>query len=200
MFELIQYHYMTPTHRNIFFNFLKHISMETTSPAHLNMRDDDWKNKTNTLPYILEKTNRFKINGVFNVLFDGSKVVGCSGIYASDFCSKMAIAGTRTWIDKEYRNSAISREWLLPAEKKWAIQNGFGAIAVCFNEYNKNIIELWKRVRLGETRTQRMPKHLFYANMHEVEFPVLIQYTKQWVMYEKIDPYFQFNWDSIKAN
>jgi hypothetical protein len=33
--------------------------------------------------------------------------------------------------------------------------------------------------------------------MEEVNFPVTIQYTPQWVIYEKIDKDFEFDWGSI---
>ena len=54
-------------------------------------------------------------------------------------------------------------------------------------------------MRLGEKRTARQPYHLFYNNFNEVEFPVTIQYTKQWIIYEKLDPNFDFNWISIQC-
>lgn len=181
-----------------FLEFLKNASKETTQPAHSNMWDDDWSTKNNTLPYLLEKTDRFKIGGIYHIAFDNDTIVGCSGIYTSAFCPQLAIAGTRTWIHKDYRNKSIARDVLLPAEKAWAIDNNFKAIAICFNDYNKNMPIIWKRIRLGEKRTPRQSHHLFYNGVNELEFPVTIQYTKQWVMYEKIDPSFDFDWNSIR--
>jgi hypothetical protein len=45
--------------------------------------------------------------------------------------------------------------------------------------------------------TARQPHHLFYNGAIEVKFPVTIQYTKQWVLYEKLDPRFEFDWQII---
>ena len=45
---------------------------------------------------------------------------------------------------------------------------------------------------------KREPKNLFYNGMEEVKFPVIIQYTPQWVIYEKLDKSFSFDWESIK--
>lgn len=197
-YTILAYDNLSPIQHDIFFNFLKEARKETTQPAHENMWYDDWQNKNNTLPYLLEYTNRFSASGKYHVIFDRDQVVGCSGVYTSAFCDELAIAGTRTWVAKEYRHLSVAREVLLPAEKAWAIENKFKAIAICFNDYNKNMAKIWKRVRLGEKRTPRQSHHLFYNGVNELEFPVTIQYTKQWVMYEKLDPSFEFDWVSIK--
>ena len=198
MYTLIEYKNLTEIQHSIFFNFLKNTRKETTQPAYHNMWDDDWSNNTSTLPHLLEKTDRFKIGGNYHIIFDNDNIVGCSGIYTSAFCPELAIAGTRTWIHKDYRNNSIARNVLLPAEKAWAIENKFKAIAICFNDYNKNMPKIWKRIRFGEKRTPRQSHHIFYNGVNELEFPVTIQYTKQWVMYEKLDPVFDFDWSSIK--
>jgi hypothetical protein len=198
MYKLTEYKNLSETQHVIFFDFLKEASLELTQPAHENMWDENWINKTSTLPYLLEKTDRFNNNGIYHIAFDGDNVVGCSGIYTSAFCSELAIAGTRTWIAKEYRNLSVAREVFLPIEKSWAIENKFKAIAICFNDYNKNIIKLWSRNRLGERRTQRQSHHFCYNGVNEVTFPVIIQYTKQWIIYEKLQDDFNFDWNKIK--
>ena len=197
-YTILTYTDLSINQRDIFFNFLKEANKETTQPAHENMWNNDWKNKNNTLPYLLEYTNRFTSGGKYHVIFDGDQIVGCSGVYTSAFCKELAIGGTRTWVSKEYRHLSVAREVLLPAEKSWAIENNFKAIAICFNDYNKNMTKIWKRVRLGEKRTPRQLHHMFFNGVNELEFPVTIQYTKQWIMYEKLDPTFDFNWESIK--
>jgi hypothetical protein len=198
MIKSINYFHLNRDQHELFFDFLKEARSETSQPAHENMWDDDWERKNNTLPYILEKTNRFSRHGMYRVLFDEDKVVACSGIYASDFCSELAIAGTRTWVSKDYRNLSVPREFLLPAEKFWAMENNFKAIAICFNDYNKNITKIWKRIRLGEKRTPRLSHHIFYNGINEVPYPVTVQYTKQWLMYEKLDPTFNFDWELLR--
>ena len=197
-YKIISYQELTPNQNQTFFEFLREARNETTQPAHENMWDDDWNNNPSTLPYLLENTTRFTIGGKDHIAFDGDNIIGCSGIYTSAFCPDLAIAGTRSWIKKEYRNLLLSREFLLPVEKAWAIENKFKAIAICFNDYNKNLIKLWHRIRLGEKRTPRQSHHLFYNGVNELEFPVTIQYTKQWVMYEKLDPLFEFDWSTIR--
>jgi hypothetical protein len=198
MYEIIQYQNLSDSQLKTFYEFLRNAWLEKSQPAHVNMWADYWNTKDYTLPYLLEKTDRFKKNGNFNILFDNNKVIACSGVYQSAFCEDLVIAGTRTWIDKDYRNLSIAREFLLPAEKEWAIKNNYKAIALCFNDYNKNMIKIWGRIRLGENRTTRQPHHIFYNGLNEVKHPVMVQYTRQFIAYEKLDPEFSFNWSSIK--
>jgi hypothetical protein len=197
-YNILAYNELSPYQHNLFFNFLKEAKQETAQPAHGNMWDDNWANNNSTLPYLLENTDRFKIGGKYHIVFDNDTIVGCSGVYTSAFCPELAIAGTRTWIHKDYRNKSIARDILLPAEKTWAIENKFKAIGICFNDYNKNITKIWKRIRFGEKRTPRQSHHMFFNGVNELEFPVTIQYTKQWIIYEKLDPMFEFDWESIK--
>ena len=196
-YTIIPYKRLSSHQHEIFFNFLREASQETTQPAHENMWHDDWQSQVHTLPYLLTYTTRFTINGTYNIVFDGDIVVACSGVYASEFCPELAIAGTRTWISKDYRNKSIARN-TLANEKEWAVENKFKAVGICFNDYNKNLINIWKRYRLGEKRTPRKPYHLFYNGLNELDFPVTIQYTKQWIIYEKLYEDFNFDWDSIK--
>ncbi len=184
---------------NLFLEFCKSASQDVNQPAATNMWHEDWANKNHTLPFLLYKGSRFsKPNGEFFLTEDNGKITGCSGIYFSDFSKDIAIAGCRTWISKDYRNKSLPREYLLPAQKDWAIKNNCKAIALTFNDYNKNIINTWKRIRAGEQRSPRQPKHLFYDNFNELDFLVNIQYTAQWVIYEVLDPTFNFDWQSIR--
>ena len=183
-----------------FFKFCKEASLETSQPAAANMWDDDWQNQKHTLPYIITNVKRFaEPSGEFFLLRDNNKIIGCSGVYISEFSKDVAVAGCRTWISPEYRNQSLPREYLLPAHKEWAIKNNCKAIALTFNDYNKNIIKIWKRIRFGETRIPRDSYHMFYKNFNEVAFPVNIQYTPQWVIYEQLDNSFDFDWQTIRS-
>jgi len=192
------YYDLTNTERDAFVKFLKEAGAETNKPAHINMYDPDWHTKPNTLLYILEYTDRFKTNGFYQVVFDGDKVVAADGAYASDFSSDIAILGSRTWIRKDYRHKLITREQLLPSSKTWAIDHGFKIIVLTFNDYNKNLMKLWNRTRLGESRTIRESHHFGYNGVTEIEFPVTIQYTKQYVLCENLDPTFNYDWSLIQ--
>ena len=181
-----------------FLDFCKTASLEVDQPAASNMWHDNWSEENYTLPYILFKDNRFKNpKGEFFILKHNDLIIGCSGVYISEFNNQIGILGCRTWVSKDYRNQSLVRDYILPAHKQWAIDNNCKVIAITFNDYNKNLIETFKRKRLGETRSPRQPHHLFYSNFNEVDFPVVIQHTRQWVIYEKLDVTFDFDWTSI---
>jgi hypothetical protein len=195
---LASYFDLSNTEIEKFYNFCQRIGTTSKDPAAKNM----WGEGNNTLWYILNNTDRFKYpNGDFSVLFDKDKVVACSGVYRSSFDANIAIAGVRTFVDDQYRHMSLNREYFLVEQKKWCTDNNFKVIMLTFNEYNKNLINVFKRRRLGEKVDRcntREPKHLFYRNFNEVSFPLTIQYTKQWAIYEKLDDTYEVNWASIE--
>jgi hypothetical protein len=187
-----------PDIKKQFFDFCKAASLQNDLAA-VNMWAEDWGEQPHTLPYILTKTTRYSPpNGEFFIVLHDLNIVGCSGIYFSEFDSRFAIAGCRTWISNDHRNKSLSREILLPAQKKWAQERNGSAVGLTFNDYNKNLINTWNRVRLGEQRDPRQPHHLFYSNFNDLNFPVTIQYTKQWLIYERLDPSFNFKWSTLQ--
>jgi hypothetical protein len=198
------FQHLTDAEKAQFFRFLKSQSQETAQPAHENMWDDEWENKPGTVPYLLTKTGDFiKNNGEMFVVVNRNtlRMIGMGGISRSHFNEHVALAGIRTWIHKSMRNRALPREYLLPRQKRWAEKRDCKIVALTFNEYNKNIIQIFKRSRLAEPldKTQaRLPRHLFYNGLEEVPFPVKIMGTKQYVIYEKLDPTWDFDWESIR--
>ena len=195
-------HYSDLSDNSEFFDFLKTESLEVDQPACVNLWSKDWEINVHTLPYILTNTKRFNgINGEFYIIYNDDKIVACSGVYISDFSTDIAIAGVRTWVNKNYRHLTLNKDYLLVEHKKWAIDKNMKMIALSFNDYNKNIIQIFKRDRLGEKSgriNSRESKNLFYNGLCEVKFPVTIQYTPQWVIYEQLDSSFEFDWNTLK--
>jgi hypothetical protein len=183
-----------------FLDFCKTASQEVTQPASVNMWSSSWEQDLHTLPYklFIEKIYTAP-RGTFYLVLHNNEIVACSGAYRSEFCSSVLIAGARTWVSNSYRNLLLLRDYLLPAQKKFAIDNNYQAVALSFNSYNKNIIKIWKRSRLGEKLSPRESHHMFYNNFNEVEFPVEIQYTPQWVIYEKLNSNFNFDWNNLRS-
>lgn len=190
-FQLLEYRELTEQQLENFESFCKESSLENL-PAAANM----WGAGSQFI------TERFK-NGAFHVLLLETEIVACGGVYLSEFSKKIALAGTRTWVKKDYRHLSLVRNYLLPEHKKWAIKHHCKQIAICFNEYNKSLKRIFYRNRLGETNDRlqtRTSENLFFSNINEVAFPVNIQDTPQWILYEKIDPNWEFDWHSIKHN
>ena len=195
---LTSYFDLSNTEIEKFYNFCQEVGTTSKDPAAKNM----WGEGNNTLPYLLNNTDRFKYpNGDFSVLFDKDKVVACSGVYRSSFDVNVAIAGVRTFVDDQYRHMSLNREYFLVEQKRWCIDNNIKIVMLTFNDYNKNLINVFKRRRLGEKIDRcntREPKHLFYRNFNQVQFPLTIQHTKQWAIYEKLDDDYDANWTSIE--
>jgi len=160
-----------------------------------NMWSESWQKDVRTLPYILKYTDRFSKHGKFYILYDVDSIVGCGGIYISDFSPKVALAGVRTWLNRSYRNNQYIRDILLPEQKKWAIEQGADVIALTFNEYNVNLRKLFSR---GQNISKRTPDHIFYKNYNEVNYRVMIKGVPQWVIYENLTD-IMFDWDSIRV-
>ena len=193
---------LTGAQKESFNEFLERIPYDNLDPAKENMWADDWKSKPHTLPYILNNTDRFiHPNGEFNIMFDGDTNIGCGGVYLSVFDHTFAIAGSRTWVNVAYRHKLVLRDNLLAKQKKWATEHNCGAVGLCFNDYNRNLIKVFKRIRLGENKsriTGRLEQHLFYTGVIEIPYTVTVQYTKQWVAYELLNKDWRFDWESIK--
>jgi hypothetical protein len=201
--KILTYQSLTDIKRREFFAFLKS-TQQNNSPANVNMWDDMWQLKKETLPYLLEKTDRFdEVNGAFHILYDNQIPVACGGVYVSAFSKFTGIAGVRTWVDPAYRHRAVLREHMLPLHKQWCHARHLKIVALTFNQYNKNLIQIFKRRRLGETNTRidtRKSHHLFFNGLCEVPFLVNVQYTPQWLIYEQLDPVFNFDWTSIRVD
>lgn len=192
---------LTALEKEIVFEYIKDISLnENKDLAAVNMWSPDWENDSKTLMYMLRKTNLLSgDNGEYFLIFDELGNVACSaGIYRSEFDTSFGIA-TRLWVRKKYRNLSLGGISILAAAKKWCLENNCKACGLTLNQYNKNIITVYKRRGLGDKVKLLNEKNLFYTGMHEVEFPVVIKYTKQWVAYEKLDPSYEFDWESIRA-
>jgi hypothetical protein len=151
----------------------------------------------------LLNTERFSGgDGEFHIIKDGNKIVGCGGVQLAHFNNRVALAGVRTWITPEYRNKMIVARHLLPVHKAWAIKKNCKQVALSFNQYNKNLTRPFTRTRAGESSDRiqrRTPDMMFYNGVNEVDFKVCIQYTPQWVIYEKLDVNWSFDWQTIKV-
>lgn len=164
--------------------------------ASVNMWSEDWKNDPKTLLYLLYNRQRLVApRGATFLLYDGDDIIGCSGVYKSDFCDKVALAGVRTWISKTHRNLQLVKNYLLVEHKRWAFENGCSTVALTFNEYNRNLIALFERGLRTGSRTEQ---HLFAKNFSKVPFLVIIQHVPQWVIFESLDDSDGFDWTQIR--
>ncbi len=200
MYKVKKYNKLTKSELQSFWNTIELECQKDSSPAMVNMHSKNWPTENNTLRYILEVENKFN-PGEYFVLFDGPQPVASGGVYFSEWTNEIAMAGIRTWAHTEHRNKLLVAQYILPACKAWAVKNKCKSITLTFNEYNKNLIKVCIRTRAGESATRitgRTPKRLFYNGATVVDFPLEINYTKQWLIYENLDNEFLFDWGKIK--
>lgn len=185
--------------RDVILQYCKNAFEEKTEPSHANMWADNWENNNATFPYLIYISERFKNdNGdMFVLLDDDNNILALSGVNISEFDSNVALGGVRTWLNKDMRGKFVIGRNILPLQLKWAKEHGLKTIALTFNDYNKRLIPYFKRSGLGIEK-KRNPNSMFYNGQFHVEFPVTINYTKQWVIYHKIDDLYQPDWESIK--
>ena len=86
---------------------------------------------------------------------------------------------------------------MFPEQVRWAKHHKYKQIALTFNEYNKNLKNIFLRTGLG-VQKNRQEDSLFYTGVHQVDFPVTIKHTKQWILYQKLDPVWLFDYSTIK--
>ena len=180
-----------------FLEFCKKSYESNSSPACSNMWHPDWENRVETLPYLIYKSNRFSDNGIFFALRINSAIEAVSGIYISEFDKAVAIGGVRSWTNPGHQADLVIGRHIFPMQLKWAKCRDIRTIALTFNEYNRRLINYFKRTGVGVVKN-RTPDMLFYNGVYEVPFPVLIQNTKQWAIYHKIDETYEPNWETIR--
>ena len=187
------------THKDAILNYCRQAYTEKDQPGHANMWHPEWENNPATFPYIVYSSNRFKnSNGIMLLLLDeNDNILGTSGANVSDFDKNVVLGGVRTWLNKELRGQFIMGRHVLPHQLSWATSLGFKTLALTFNDYNKRLLPYFARSGLGIEK-KRKPGSLFYNGQHILDFPVTINYTKQWVVYHKIDELYQPDWESIR--
>lgn len=178
--------------------FAKSASQYTEDPASVNMWHEYWMDRPETFPYLVYLSQRFaNDNGQFFVCKIDGELQAVSGIQISPFDNYVALGGVRSWVNEKYRGKFIIGRHLLPLQVAWAKSKGIKTIALTFNNYNKKLISYFKRSGLG-IKKKRNPNSMFYNGVHEVPFTCNVQYTEQWVIYDKLDTNYMPEWEKIK--
>jgi len=196
MYKIKLYSELSITARNKFWKVIEQQCAEDTSPAMANMHSASWRTDSATLRYLIEVDNKFAVGDYF-ILYSGCDPVAAGGVYFSEWTKDIAMAGIRTWVHTQHRNKFLAAEYILPACKSWAIANNCKIVTLTFNEYNRRLITTWTRIRAGESAQRiknRRPDMMFYNGVKQVDKPLKISYTKQWVIYEELAA-MDFNWD-----
>lgn len=167
-------------------------------PAHINMWHPDWANKSETLLFNIFVSKRLcGPTGETYLLWRNDRLIAVSSVYISSFDTNVAIGGVRSWVVEQYRGDLMIGRHLLPLQYQWAKKHQLKIFALTFNDYNKKLINIIKRSGFGRVKNRTKEKPFFHG-VYTVDFPVSIQYTKQWVVYDKIDCNYEPNWKNIE--
>lgn len=181
-----------------FLEFCKKSYESNTSPACANMWNENWEECPETLPFLIYKSDRFhEDNGVYFILSINDVIEASSGIYISEFDKNVAIGGVRSWTNSGYKANLIIGRYIFPKQILWAKLHGIKTIALTFNDYNKKLMSYFTRNGIGVVKN-RTPDMLFYNGVNVLSHSVIIQHTKQWVIYHKIDENYEPDWKLIE--
>jgi hypothetical protein len=187
------------TNQTKILEYCKHAYSEKTEPSHVNMYSEKWDRDVAVFPYLIYCSDRFRNNqgDMFVLLDNNDNICALSGINISEFDNFVALGGVRTWLNKEFRGKFVVGRYLLPAQLQWAKTNNLKTVALTFNDYNRRLVSCFKRSGFGIAKKRNIDS-MFYNGHHYVDFPVNINYTKQWVVYHKIDELYEPIWDKIR--
>lgn len=158
-----------------------------------NMSVDDWKNKGETLMYLLLIEKRFSKNkGRLDLLYNEDKIIALSGVYISDFDPLVAIGAVRGWILKEYRHTWYLGKYVFPTQCDWAQKQGAKIFLMTFNDYNLPIAKMFERSANGRGVIGIKTGH-FYKGMELHPKPLLIKNIFQWALKKTLEK--GFEWD-----
>jgi hypothetical protein len=179
-------------------NFCKTAYHNKKDPAHVNMWHPDWENNSETLLFNIFVSKRLcGATGETFLLWRDDLLIAVSSVYVSSFDSNVAIGGVRSWVVGKYRGDLMIGRYLLPLQYQWAKKRNLKTFMLTFNDYNKKLINIIKRSGFGRVKNRTEEKPFFYG-VHTIDFPVTIQHTKQWIVYDKIDKNYEPNWKKIE--
>jgi hypothetical protein len=157
-----------------------------------NIYHENWEEKSNTLPYLIYKSNQFKENGDFFIKLycdnKVQKVAMTSGVYISDFDKNVAVINVRFSVAPFYLGvTSWFKKPMTPYVTNWAIKNNCKAVLVTVNEYNRKILPVLVRTGLStDNKVEILP------------FPIYYKYTKQYCCYSYIDKNYEIDWECLK--
>jgi hypothetical protein len=182
-------------------NFCKD-SVSDDMPGSKNLEVDDWENKSHTLLHNLFIQHRFdkKNRAGYIIGEQDNKYIAGSGFYPLYTDPNICIAGTRTYTIIKGRGDFTHGNFILPKQLELAKEYNYKTIIITFNEYN-----LWLKEgieKLGRREASAIGKKVprIYFGWESLEYPINIQYTKQWCLYKHLDHSYDTEFHKQMAN
>ena len=171
-------------------------------PGSKNLEVDDWENKSHTLLHNLFIQHRFdkKNRAGYIIGEQDNKYIAGSGFYPLYTDPNICIAGTRTYTIIKGRGDFTHGNFILPKQLELAKEYNYKTIIITFNEYN-----LWLKEgieKLGRREASAIGKKVprIYFGWESLEYPINIQYTKQWCLFKHLDQSYDTEFRKQMAN
>lgn len=180
--------------------FCQNSISDTEMKATVNMDFENWQEKPHTLLHAVFIQKRFDHNNraAYFLLDKENKYIAGSGCYPLATDPNICIIAVRGYTVKKHRSRLVQGKHLLPAQVDFAKQQGFKTMILTVNEYNIWFKDGIEKLSNGLSFLgTKVPK--VYEGWKSFEFPVTIQYTKQWCLYKNIDEtYYNNFYNSMK--
>lgn len=176
------------------------------SPAAVNMRMDDWRNKPNTFLYKLyiEKIYDSINRGIYIVHKDEQgEIISGTGLSSWSVDDNVALLFSRSYVIPKYRGRSPHKF----GKNYWALHDyaktyGYKVSMITVNEYNRKYVRVANKLNTpndehqivnGEYHTKSGKK--FLTELYPQ--PVMINYTPQWIVYHLLDAAYKSKLTSI---
>ena len=164
-------------------------AIDDSIPGSVNLDTVNWENKPHTLLHTLIKEKRFNSESRSNYLLleKGDHYIAGSGFYPLKNDHNVCILSTRTYVIKTERGKLLNGYFLLPEQIKLAKELNYKSLILTFNEYNLWLKKSIHRASFNQSKFAGLKIPDSYKNWKPLDYPVTIQYTKQWCLYQHLD-------------
>lgn len=155
------------------------------SPAAVNYHWKDWQDRPASLMYVLAVEGRYD-HGFLDLLYQDGVLVAVSGCYAADWNPAVLVMGSRAYTRVDRRGQDwYHGEHLFPRQWDHAVENGYRAAVISFNDYNDRLLRFFRLAAKGRFKSTMIPN--FYRSWQILPDRYLIKHTAQNLVAKLID-------------
>jgi hypothetical protein len=151
-----------------------------------NISSVNWETNTASLLYLIYNERRFDSpKAKYKIVIADGEII-CGGGYAPlNVDDSICLLSVRTYTLPKYRIRMWGSEFIIPKCIVEAREIGYKACILTFNEYNLPLKTLVERMNAGRLATLGVDvtARKVFKDFKSLEWPVIINNTKQWVMY-----------------
>lgn len=152
---------------------------------------------------VMFKEQRFsKENGGLCLLMHESEIVGISGYNRSELNPEIWISGVRTLIHTEHRHNVLISKFIVPFQIQSIKERNGKCVIWLFDAGNeKNIFRVVKNGKLNVLLQNQLEafKKTAYNNLQVLDYPIVVNHTLQYVIYQYLEDGYTFDWNSLEC-